>query len=73
VSNRSHRPIPRLLSPRLPIGRRWVTFCRSNFAKDLRTATAGTMTTLTVTSSVVVFYFFVHVLAVLHGAPGGAA
>jgi hypothetical protein len=65
MSNRTQRPLPRLLSPRLPIGRRWTRFCRSSFARDLREATADLMTTLTVISSVVLFYFFVHALAVL--------
>lgn len=50
------RPLPRLLSPRLPIGPRWEAFCRSGFIRHLRASARGAFVTVVALSAVVTFY-----------------
>ncbi|RFU18836.1 hypothetical protein [Geodermatophilus marinus] len=68
-----HRPLPRLLSPRLPIGRRWPRFCRSPFAGDLRASAKALETTAAVVSGVGTFYVVVHLGAAPQAFSGGVA
>ncbi|RZU30485.1 hypothetical protein [Blastococcus saxobsidens] len=65
------RPVPRLLGPRLPIGPRWLRFCRSQFAEHLRASVQGVRTSLVLISGVVTFYVGINVTAGLYLALGG--
>lgn len=66
------RPLPRRMSPRLPIGRRWLRFCRSSFARDLGASVCGLRTTIAVISAVVTFYVGLNVAAAVFVSLGGA-
>lgn len=63
--------LPRLLNPRLPIGRRWTRFCRCPFARELRTAARGTFATLAAFSAAVTFVVAVNATASVYELAGG--
>lgn len=65
------RPMPRLLSPRLSIGPRWLAFCRSGFARDLRASVRALGPTAALVSAVVTFYVGVNAAAVVYTSFGG--
>jgi hypothetical protein len=67
------RSIPRLMSPRLPVGRRWLRFCRSPFAGHIRASARGLQTTVVVLSSLVVMVVLMRAATVLQVALGGVA
>lgn len=67
------RPLPRLLSPRLPVGRRWLRFCRSPFAGHLRASARSLQTPLVVVACLVVGIVAMRSAVVLQYLYGGAA
>ncbi|MDP5184799.1 hypothetical protein QOZ88_19370 [Blastococcus sp. BMG 814] len=69
--NDRSRPLPRLLSPRLPIGTRWARFCRSEFAAHLRASVRGAYSTVLVVSAALTFYVGINAAAGLYMAFGG--